>query len=247
MKCAKVLVALVIVSVIVLSAMQMPAFGHRSGCHSWHSCPSDHGTYECGDTGHCSECPDNNYCKAGQPISLSSSGYSSNSGTISSEPVSPSVASPNTHPSISTKTSILPKQTTSTQSSLTCDSKLWTHVYHPQRLKVIDSCKTVSGVIQSIKKEQDGDYHIQLKLDSQFSSLINSANVKSQHGFLVLEPVCQGTVTQSDAKSACANFKSTLTIPQKGSHVTVTGSYVLDLEHDSWAEIHPISSIKIIK
>jgi hypothetical protein len=40
---------------------------HRSGCHSWHSCPSDHGTYVCGDTGHCNYCPDNEYCQNGQP------------------------------------------------------------------------------------------------------------------------------------------------------------------------------------
>ena len=40
---------------------------HRSGCHRWHSCPSDRGTYECGDSGHCSRCPDNKYCKAGNP------------------------------------------------------------------------------------------------------------------------------------------------------------------------------------
>ncbi len=26
--------------------------GHRSGCHRWHSCPSDSGSYTCGDTGH---------------------------------------------------------------------------------------------------------------------------------------------------------------------------------------------------
>ena len=25
---------------------------HRSGCHRWHSCPSDSGSYTCGDTGH---------------------------------------------------------------------------------------------------------------------------------------------------------------------------------------------------
>src|SRR5437879_1716924 len=30
---------------------------HRSGCHRWYSCPSDRGTYECGDSGHCSQCP----------------------------------------------------------------------------------------------------------------------------------------------------------------------------------------------
>jgi hypothetical protein len=35
---------------------------HRSGCHRWHSCPSDHGTYICGDLGDCSQCPDNEYC-----------------------------------------------------------------------------------------------------------------------------------------------------------------------------------------
>ena len=36
---------------------------HRSGCHRWHSCPSDSGSYTCGDTGHCSGCPDNQYCE----------------------------------------------------------------------------------------------------------------------------------------------------------------------------------------
>src|SRR5439155_4412535 len=40
---------------------------HRSGCHRWHSCPSDRGTYECGDSGHCSQCPDNKYCNARNP------------------------------------------------------------------------------------------------------------------------------------------------------------------------------------
>ncbi len=44
------------------------ADAHRDGCHRWHSCPSDSGSYTCGDIGYCSECPDNNYCKAGQPI-----------------------------------------------------------------------------------------------------------------------------------------------------------------------------------
>ncbi len=43
------------------------SFAHQDGCHRWHSCPSDSGSYTCGDTGHCSECPDNQYCKAGKP------------------------------------------------------------------------------------------------------------------------------------------------------------------------------------
>lgn len=43
------------------------AAAHRSGCHRWHSCPSDSGSYVCGDTGHCNYCPDNRYCKNGKP------------------------------------------------------------------------------------------------------------------------------------------------------------------------------------
>jgi endonuclease YncB( thermonuclease family) len=32
---------------------------HRSGCHRWHSCPSDNGSYECGDLGHDDYCSNN--------------------------------------------------------------------------------------------------------------------------------------------------------------------------------------------
>lgn len=54
-------------AVVILSLMSFSVEAHRSGCHRWHSCTSDHGTYVCGDTGHCSQCPDNEYCKAGHP------------------------------------------------------------------------------------------------------------------------------------------------------------------------------------
>ncbi len=40
-------------------ALISPAFAHRSGCHRWHSCPSDGGTYTCGDLGY------SNYCSKG--------------------------------------------------------------------------------------------------------------------------------------------------------------------------------------
>jgi hypothetical protein len=33
------------------------ADAHRDGCHRWHSCPSDSGSYICGDLGYDSECP----------------------------------------------------------------------------------------------------------------------------------------------------------------------------------------------
>jgi hypothetical protein len=29
-----------------------------------------------------------------------------------------------------------------------CDQSLWNHVYHPERLQIIDSCKSVLGKIE---------------------------------------------------------------------------------------------------
>lgn len=134
----------------------------------------------------------------------------------------------------STNTSSLPGQ---------CDQTLWNHVYNPARLQIVDQCKTVSGTIDSIGVEPDGDFHIKLRVDPQFASIINSANINGQFGDLVLEPICQNPVTQPDAMAACANFHQGINIPGVGTHVTVTGSYVHDLEHGGWAEIHLVSSI----
>jgi len=53
-------------AIVILVAGASPVAAHRSGCHRWHSCPSDHGTYVCGDIGHCSQCPDNNFCELGK-------------------------------------------------------------------------------------------------------------------------------------------------------------------------------------
>jgi len=55
-----------IVLALLISAIPS-AEAHRSGCHRWHSCPSDTGSYTCGDLGHCSACPDNKYCSVGKP------------------------------------------------------------------------------------------------------------------------------------------------------------------------------------
>ena len=59
--------ALFILSIGIFISFIPSSFAHQDGCHRWHSCPSDTGSYTCGDKGYCSECPDNNYCKAGQP------------------------------------------------------------------------------------------------------------------------------------------------------------------------------------
>ena len=46
--------------IVPLHFTTTPASAHRSGCHRWHSCPSDTGSYECGDLGYDTYCPDKN-------------------------------------------------------------------------------------------------------------------------------------------------------------------------------------------
>lgn len=57
--------ASVILVVALFAAVPPQADAHRSGCHRRHSCPSDTGSYVCGDLGRCDQCPDNAYCEAG--------------------------------------------------------------------------------------------------------------------------------------------------------------------------------------
>jgi hypothetical protein len=49
-------IALLLFSVIVMMffvpLLSDDSFAHRSGCHRWHSCPSDSGSYGCGDLGY---------------------------------------------------------------------------------------------------------------------------------------------------------------------------------------------------
>src|SRR6266536_2663620 len=127
----------------------------------------------------------------------------------------------------------------------------------PARLKVLAPCKTVTGVVDLIRiPEPDGDTHVNIKLDAGQESLIHRPgvtpgssddydNMRFQLGDLVTEPICQHQVIQPDAKAACAGFRDPIQIPPVGSHVQVTGVYVLDTDH-GWTELHPVSTIKRI-
>jgi hypothetical protein len=132
-----------------------------------------------------------------------------------------------------------------------CDMSLWPHVYHGRfpsaegRLHILDPCVTVSGVIMNARREKDGDWHVQLDLDPEFSSLLNQANLERQQGYLVLEPICSNPVTQHDTldESVCEDFsQSIFDTDLLGKRVAVTGAYVVDMEH-GWTEIHPVTSI----
>jgi hypothetical protein len=136
-------------------------------------------------------------------------------------------------------------------SSPQCDPSLWQHVYDPSRLQVIKNCVTVAGTITNIQAESDGDYHVLVKLDAQYANMTNTANNLFQNGDLIVEAICahpvSATAAATAAIAACSNFTGkNITIPAVGTHVTVTGSYVLDKNHFSWAEIHPATAITVI-
>jgi hypothetical protein len=119
------------------------------------------------------------------------------------------------------------------------------HVYNPYRLTIVKTCITASGVVGNVLQEADGDYHVRLALDQQYSNLTNSSNNQYQYGDLVVEIIWALPITQSDAVSACQNYTNNITIPSINQHITVTGPYVLDTNHYNWAEIHPVYTLTI--
>ena len=113
------------------------------------------------------------------------------------------------------------------------------HVYSPDRLRLLAACVTVTGTVAVIRSEKDGDLHLLLRLDPGQDQYLNEKNVSAEQGDLVLEPVCVRSPTQADAVAACAGYANPLPIPGVGTHVSVTGPWVLDLDH-GWQEIHPV-------
>jgi hypothetical protein len=136
-----------------------------------------------------------------------------------------------------------PESTAAQLSSVCTNPEPLNHVYNPSRLVVLNQCKTVSGAVVKIIKEKDGDTHIRLKVDSQYSDTINQANVDGQGGNLVIEIVCAYEVTQKDAINACTAYENKIPVPKVNDHVAITGQFVSDTEHGGWNEIHPVYEI----
>jgi hypothetical protein len=134
-------------------------------------------------------------------------------------------------------------------------------VYLPSRLSVKNKCVTVSGIVDCLKHEADGDIHIRLRVDPAFRRLLTPANAfqqcPNQTGpHLVVEIIPQsGHLPVYNNNATDGGFVTPLE-PPDGAHITVTGPYVWDSNvlHDliypgknvqNWAEIHPAWNVTV--
>ena len=118
-------------------------------------------------------------------------------------------------------------------------------VWSPSRLKIVDDCITATGVVTSVDQiTEDGDVHIWLHVDPEFAYLINENNIKYNGGNLVVEVICNQLPEDPVAKAACEGYENHIEIPALGTHVSITGSYVIDVAFQGHAEIHPVTSIQ---
>ncbi|HEX9030967.1 MAG TPA: hypothetical protein VF834_03925 [Streptosporangiaceae bacterium] len=139
-------------------------------------------------------------------------------------------------------------------------------VYLPSRLHVIRRCITVTGVVDCVRREPDGDVHIRLRLARRYRHLLTRANsvqvcagrkgLAGHSPHLVVEIIPQHGDLPFPSNSADRAGFVTPGPPKRGDRVTITGPYVLDTNtlHDlifpgrqvqNWAEIHPAWNVTI--
>ena len=132
----------------------------------------------------------------------------------------------------------------------------WQHTYKPDRLTVQEKCVSVTGTIvdatagkrrDGVRHEADGDTHGWLKLDPGQEKYLNAGNQSHEGGNLVFEVVCAFRVKQEDAIEACKDYENPVKIPPVGSHVRITGTWVMDDNHARWNELHPVFEIQVLE
>jgi hypothetical protein len=124
-----------------------------------------------------------------------------------------------------------------------CDQDLWKYVYKPERLRILNPCISITGIVEKVTREPDGDLHVRLRLDPPFTPLLNDKNISRQHGDLVVELICQGNIRQTDALDFCDQYNGLHLRPEVGERYRIWGSYVQDEDH-GWNELHPVTSME---
>jgi hypothetical protein len=117
------------------------------------------------------------------------------------------------------------------------------YVFDPSRLQVMQSCIRVTGYIEGWWIATDGDTNILLRLDPPYQDLLTPGNSEGEErGNLGVEAVCTLSPVDPIVIPLCARDPDPYIPPHPilGAHVWMEGRYILDLDHASHAELHPL-------
>jgi hypothetical protein len=120
----------------------------------------------------------------------------------------------------------------------------------PHQWRILDNCqpKYLTGLVLFTHRNGDGDWHVNVLVDPPFRNLLVPANYKntcssgscgpgSYGGLPVM--ICEIVPTSRWAPSPTA-------IPAIGQRIWIAGTYILDIGHLGWAELHPVYSWHLI-
>ena len=128
--------------------------------------------------------------------------------------------------------------------------------FHSKSAWTIEHNKSMcnrNSTVLSINPQPDGDTDFPLALDPPYKNTVTKANFNPvMQGGIWSEMICQHPETSSEVqpfkRGECKGFNGPIfNVPQVRQHIRVTGTYLLDLREDGHAEIHPVSSIELIK
>lgn len=106
-------------------------------------------------------------------------------------------------------------------------------VWGLERLRIMDNYVVVRGrVVTDYFIAEDGDICFDVELDPEFHYMLSIGSLILRRGRIHVEivPADQDTVQP----------------PPKGAYIEMRGTWVIDTDHGSWSEIHPVRDIKII-
>ena len=161
------------------------------------------------------------------------------------------VGSGNTSSSSSSKTITTPAVSPANPK---CNPLLWKFIANPPgRFKILNQCVSVTGIVLSMQYEPDGDIDFPLLLDAPYKNMVTKANFNPlMRGGIWSEIICQhpeqSFAVEPFKRGECKGYNGHIfNVPHAGQHIQVTGTYLMDVREGGHAEIHPVSSIKLIK
>jgi len=116
-------------------------------------------------------------------------------------------------------------------------SNLLAGVHDPERLRIVDPCVRVSGVVASVPFiASDGDYCFDLEVDRSYGGYPSLGSLILRHGRLHVEVVPSDLARILGPTGVCP-----------GDRVEVRGALVVDTDHGLWAEVHPAYEVRILE